>query len=815
MNPFARVLHHSYFNRNWLWLVAFVLATGSGKEITAQTASSTPIYRWTTLAGSATTGFADGLAQNARFNNPRGIAVDADDNVYVADTANHTIRKISAQGIVTTLAGNPGQPGSADGSGTEARFSFPGDVAVDASGNVYVADTENYTLRKITPQGTVSTLAGKAGERDEVDGPGNVARFTYPTKISTDNLGNIYVQDSKLRRITPSGIVEPVSFNLNDAVFAKDGQPAGKVLIHNATTDADGNLYFCIKLNSATVSVGYGSYDIRRIAKLSIDGVYSILASSYSNDSKPYLSDSVSVTTMSTARDGTLYYATRLNSSVLVHQVYKITPEGDLQSALWRNASRGGDADAPLDLAIDSHGKVLHTAASDDVIFKTTANSLDVLAGTLWSNLGADGTGPTARFARITALSVDGNSHLLVGDSQSSYFVHHRGWAAIRRVSDNGETTTLYSSPSSERTPVSAEGIIRDSANNVVMGLYHGGSPEITELAPDRTTRNLPVGNIRRITAMDISLDGRMLVAERQRVHRRDASGEWSVLAGSDGTPEIKDGVGASARFSNIQSMAVTPNGNIYVLDAESTASAAPHKIVIRQINPSYEVTTVSNNLVQHTDTRPYKIALDINGDFLLTYSDDTIRLLTVGGVEHIVGGQPNLSGARDGDATQALFYQPWSITTDASNNIYISDNTGTTLRKGEFLGVGPSITNHPQSLSIAAGTTAQFTVTTSGTPEPTYQWQFNGNAINGATKSTLSLTNTRSSDSGDYTVIVTNSLGSVTSNIAKLTVTTASRPSTPSSSGGGGGGGAPSTWFVGVMTTLILARWLARRRLT
>jgi D-alanyl-D-alanine dipeptidase len=105
----------------------------------------------------------DGTGAAASFNYPTGVATDASGNVYVADTDNHTIRKITREGVVTTLAGTAGTRGSADGTGAAASFDSPNGVATDASGNVYLADAGNNTIRKITPAGVVTTLAGTAG----------------------------------------------------------------------------------------------------------------------------------------------------------------------------------------------------------------------------------------------------------------------------------------------------------------------------------------------------------------------------------------------------------------------------------------------------------------------------------------------------------------------------------------------------------------------------------------------------------------------------------------------------------------------------
>src|SRR5262249_21809032 len=141
-----------------------------------------------TLAGMAlTAGNIDGTNSTARFNNPQGVAADNAGNVYVADTGNHTIRKITPAGVVTTLAGKAGYWGTADGSGSDAHFNGPLSLAVDDAGNVYVADTGNSTVRKITPAGLVTTLAGCAAcPAGSADGTGRAARFNNPNGIGVD-----------------------------------------------------------------------------------------------------------------------------------------------------------------------------------------------------------------------------------------------------------------------------------------------------------------------------------------------------------------------------------------------------------------------------------------------------------------------------------------------------------------------------------------------------------------------------------------------------------------------------------------------------
>jgi sugar lactone lactonase YvrE len=148
----------------------------------------------TTIAGTAgQVGTTDGVGNAARFNRPRGLAIDRNNNLYVTDSSNHTIRRISPDGIVTTVAGLGGFSGSNDGSGTGARFNTPWGVAVDGGGTLYVADTGNHTIRRITPSGVVTTIGGVAGSAGHAEGNTTQARFASPIGLAVDSAGTIYV----------------------------------------------------------------------------------------------------------------------------------------------------------------------------------------------------------------------------------------------------------------------------------------------------------------------------------------------------------------------------------------------------------------------------------------------------------------------------------------------------------------------------------------------------------------------------------------------------------------------------------------------
>ena len=167
-------------------------------------------YTFTTFAGNGIGGRVDSVGSAAQFSNPTGVALDRSGNVFVADQNNNAIRKITAGGVVTTLAGAPGNFGSVDGIGSAARFSSPYGVAVDGSGNVFVADHLNHTVRKITAGGVVTTLAGLAGSMGSADGAGSAARFNGLTGVAVDNSGSVFVADlgnHTIRKITADGVV--------------------------------------------------------------------------------------------------------------------------------------------------------------------------------------------------------------------------------------------------------------------------------------------------------------------------------------------------------------------------------------------------------------------------------------------------------------------------------------------------------------------------------------------------------------------------------------------------------------------------------
>lgn len=223
----------------------------------------------TTLAGLAdSSGGEDGTGSAARFHTPKGVKVDAVGNVFVSDSLNHTIRKVTSAGVVTTLAGTAGSIGSTDGTGSAARFYYPSGITVDTAGNVFVADSYNHKIRKVTSAGVVTTLA---------------TGFLYPLGVDVDSFGNVYVADTyTIRKVTSAGVVT-IEAGLQGSIGSNDGlgsaarfnQPGGVAL------DAIGNIFVA----------DTGNQTIRRTTPSSVATV------SLSNLSKTYTGSAQAPTT--------------------------------------------------------------------------------------------------------------------------------------------------------------------------------------------------------------------------------------------------------------------------------------------------------------------------------------------------------------------------------------------------------------------------------------------------------------------------------------------------------------------------------------
>jgi sugar lactone lactonase YvrE len=294
----------------------------------------------------------------AHFDSPHGIVVDSSADIYVADTNNHAIRKITPAGVVTTFAGTAGRSGSADGVGNAARFSLPYGLTADRAGNLYVADTWNSMIRKIAPSGAVTTIAGHPAPQWSTEGGAGPKRFHYPTGIAADHKGNVYVGDGSegtVRKITPDGAV---------TFFVRVRSALGM------TTDADGNL-FVANEEHQTVEKITPDGEITTVAGRTeaIGNADGVRDAARFHDPHGVAID----------RNGNIYVADTWNSTIR-----KITPAGEV-TTLAGLAGRDGSTDGlgsaarfngPEGIAVDDHGNIYVADTGNHTIRKISPTGM-------------------------------------------------------------------------------------------------------------------------------------------------------------------------------------------------------------------------------------------------------------------------------------------------------------------------------------------------------------------------------------------------------------------------------------------------------
>lgn len=345
-------------------------------------------YAFTTFAGTAGSfGTNNGTGNAARFDSPFAVAADGAGNIYVADTANNTIRKITPAGVVTTLAGKAGTSGNANGTGSAARFYSPSGVAVDTAGNVFVADTVNDTIRKVTPAGMVTTLAGKAGLSGTNNGTGGAARFNTPFGVAVDRSGNVYVADTynqMIRKVTAAGVVTTL-VGTSALLFSPSG-----VAVDDAT-----NLYVA----------DYGNHVIRKVTPAGVVTTLAGLAgASGSADgtgtaARFYYPSSVAVDSAAN-----VYVADTYN-----YTIRKVTPAGrvtTLAGMAGRSGTNNGMGNVtrfflPSGVAVDGSGNV-YVADTYNYTIRKGYPALTILTsepgfGFSGSHFGFDVTGPAGQ----------------------------------------------------------------------------------------------------------------------------------------------------------------------------------------------------------------------------------------------------------------------------------------------------------------------------------------------------------------------------------------------------------------------------------
>ena len=624
----------------WFTYPSGVAADSSGNIYVADRASQTirrisPDGAVQTFAGLHNTpGSSDGRGSAARFNQPHGVAVDTVGNVYVADAGNHTVRKITAEGVVTTIAGTPGSWGSIDGTGRAARFNTPHGLTVDSAGTIYVADTYGNTIRKIASGGVVTTLAGSAGNRGNVDGTGTAARFYYPTAIAADGAGNLFVADSEMhtiRKVSPAGEVTTVAGlagtrGSSDGVgsAARFSEPSG------VAVDGDGNVYVGDTRNST-------------IRKISPDGAVSTLAGvaqqggvTDGSGSAARFADPQGV---AVAADGTIYVADSRN-----HLIRAVTPAGAVTTAAGAVAL----FNRPADVAVGRGGDI-YIADSDNATIRRIApdGATSTFAGLAGVRGSTDGTGPAARFWAPVGLSFDPEGNLYVVERSTT----------VRKITPAGVVSTVAGSP------------------------IQGGSVD----GPRNVARFSTLTGI----AVDAASNVYVVDEDEDNVRKITPEGTVSTVAGLARNPGSADGSGSAARFNRPYGIAIDGRGNLYVSDRGNQT--------IRKITPAGLVSTLAGlpgtgGSADGTASaarflHPGGLEVDSAGNvYVADLMNNLIRKISPSGVVTTLAGSPRAESLSsemfsDGRGRAAGFNAPLGLGLDAAGKLYIADTLNHTIR--------------------------------------------------------------------------------------------------------------------------------------
>jgi sugar lactone lactonase YvrE len=560
-----------------------------------------------TFAGSAEPGLSDGITgEIANFNRPFAISSDSNGFFYVADTYSNCIRKISQNGnSVITIAGSINSlVGTDDGIGTTAKFNKPAGIVVDQSGNIYVADTGNHRIRKITPSGVVSTFAGSS--QGYLNGQGTAAKFDCPYGLAVDSSGNIYVADSaydngsdaiygRIRKITTTGLVS--NFYTGDQIF----RPT------DVTIDNSGNLYAVSRKNIYKINTNgqlINSYytDNEPFNTVNAYG-WGIEVDANNNIYVTIIKDVI----ISTPSNPVIYGLPNGIDSTS-HQVRKITPNG------YQTIELSAGLNGPYGICINNNNDIFIADVRNNRIAKLTTNGLlNNFVGENLGNVpiansscvvykAIDGQGEItkAHFNYPNGLGQDSNGNIYVADTEN-----HR----IRKISPNGVVSTLVGSIAGFNNGNSNQALLHwpnrifvDSNNNIYTltrkGLagFPGGDITtmiIRKISPNGDVSGFPqnnpnlgiINNTVVVGGLVVDQIGNVYVTSFNLIQKITPNGVVSTLVG-DWSSGYANGLGTAARFNEPRGLCIDPSGNIYVADSGNNR--------IRKITPNGLVSTLA-----------------------------------------------------------------------------------------------------------------------------------------------------------------------------------------------------------------------------
>lgn len=601
----------------------------------------------TTIAGMAgIRGGADGIGAAARFNQPSGVTTDRAENLYVADYANCTVRRIDLNtGAVTTIAGTAGKCDKGDGTGADARFNGPSGVTTDAAGNLYVADFVNHAIRKVVLSGgtgTVTTFAGMAGMSGGANGYGTAAQFYRPSGVVADSTGNLYVADTyshTIRKIAlSSGLVTTIAGTAS-VEGSKDGTGATALFSRpvGIAINGDGNLYVTEEL----------SHTIRRIA-LNTDevsttaGTAGMLGSTDGTGASARFNLPLGIAVEST---GNLYVADYLN-----HTIRKVTLSTGAVSTIAGTAPTKGGVDGtgasarfhnPCDLATDASGNLYVAECSNHTIRRIIPSTGEVttIVGRTAMNGSIDGVGGDARFTGPFSVAADGAGNLYIAD-----YGNH----TIRKVALNTQ----------EVTTIAGKAGVSGSTNDIgVFARFYGPNGVATDAGGNLYVAEYLNHTIRRIVL---------------------STGAVTTIAGTAGASGSSDGVGAAARFNGPATVLADGVGNLYVSDWDNHTI---RKVVLS----TGAVTTIAGaaGMSGSADgtgdvarfNYPSELATDVVGNLYVADSGNhTIRKIAIpNALVTTIAGIPGQGGVKLG-MLPARINAPYGLAVLPTGEVYIGD---------------------------------------------------------------------------------------------------------------------------------------------
>jgi sugar lactone lactonase YvrE len=631
----------------------------------------------TTYAGTGVAGTSAGARLSAQLAYPSAVAQDSLGNTFFADTANHRICMIGADGLVVSIAGN-GEFGRADGPGPTAAFAFPSALAVGPDDNVYVSDTFNHRIAKVVrpsiPGGvwTVTNLAG-TGEAGLVEGAGTVARFRFPYGLTLDADGNVFVADSvnhRIRKVTSLGNVSTYAGSgiqgFQDSVTpsaAKFDNPKGVVI-------SGGILYVADTLN-------------HRIRKVVPNGTNAGEVSTFAGSSEGFL-DATGTgarfdTPSSIATDGagSLYIADEQN-----HRIRKIdalagvtTVAGSSSPGLVNGKSDIAAFHAPTGVTVTLDGNLLVADAENHVLRRVAIKPLTV-PSTPPATSFTDGYGVQVKYELdVLALGLD--------PGVTYYFRWKSGTTGIPQVL--GQSFYLYDFPTVET--LAATSLTPDAAVlNTTVDPKYGRTTVSFEYSTDPSLLNpyevTTLAAVSNASGVVTNAAGDAFVADRlgNRILKITPAGVVSTFAGS-GAPGFENGNGTAARFERPTGIAIDGMGNLYVADEGS------HRI--RIITPAGDVSTFAGSGVAGfeegaaADARflyPSGVAVDGDGNVYVADSGNQRIRRIAGGVVTTLSGN-GVAGFIDGVVGSAQFSNPQSLAVNSSGGVLVADTGNHSIR--------------------------------------------------------------------------------------------------------------------------------------